>query len=117
VSGAAIASLAITAHAGLLDQLISAVTTTNSTATASSALSQDQMAGGSKEALGKGMERAVSSLGHPCQSSRPHERFAAKSFRFGNQVAPGGRFPGRDKQGVVESILLDRPGALCQMFG
>jgi hypothetical protein len=57
-------SLAITARAGFLDQLKSAVTTTNSAVTAASALSQDQMAGGLKEALGKGVEHAVSSLGH-----------------------------------------------------
>jgi hypothetical protein len=64
VSGAALASLASTAHAGFFDQLKSAVTTTNSTVTAVSALSQDQMVGGLKEALGKGVEHAVSSLGH-----------------------------------------------------
>ena len=64
VVSATLASLAFTAHAGFLDQLKSAVTTTNSTVTAVSALSQDQMAGGLKEALGKGVEHAVSSLGH-----------------------------------------------------
>ena len=64
VSGAALAFLAITARAGFFDQLKSAVTTTNSTVTAVSALSQDQMVGGLKEALGKGVEHAVSSLGH-----------------------------------------------------
>jgi hypothetical protein len=64
VSGAALASLAITARAGFFDQLKSAVTTTNSTVTAVPALSQDQMVGGLKEALGKGVEHAVSSLGH-----------------------------------------------------
>ncbi len=64
VPGAALVFLAISARAGLLDQLKSVVTTTNSTVTAASALSQDQVAGGLKEALGKGVEHAVSSLGH-----------------------------------------------------
>ena len=64
VSGAALASLVITARAGLFDQLKSVVTTTNSTVMVASALSQDQMGGGLKEALGKGVEHAVSSLGH-----------------------------------------------------
>jgi hypothetical protein len=54
-----------TAHAGLFGQLQSALTSTNTTATtAVSALSSDQIAGGLKEALGKGVSNAVVSLGH-----------------------------------------------------
>jgi hypothetical protein len=64
VFSAAFAFLSFTARAGFFDQLKSAVTTTNSTMTAAGALSQDQMVGGLKEALGKGVEHAVSSLGH-----------------------------------------------------
>lgn len=63
-------SLGSTASAGFFDQLKSALTATNSTATNSllssattGALSQEQMVGGLKEALGKGVERAVASLG------------------------------------------------------
>jgi hypothetical protein len=52
------------ARADLLEQLgFGRSKTTNSTATALSALSQDQMVGGLKEALGKGVEQAVASLG------------------------------------------------------
>ena len=53
-----------TAHADLLGQLKSAMTTTNSAAPAVSALSSDQIAGGLKQALGKGVSNAVVSLGH-----------------------------------------------------
>jgi hypothetical protein len=56
------------APAGFFDQLKSIVTTTNQTGTAAAltgaALSQDQLVGGLKEALGKGVEHAVASLGH-----------------------------------------------------
>jgi hypothetical protein len=61
----ALAVVCLTARAGLFDQLKSALTTTNSaTTTAVSALSSDQIAGGLKEALGKGVSNAVVSLGH-----------------------------------------------------
>lgn len=53
-----------TAQAGLLDQLKSALTTSSNAATAVSALPQAQIAGGLKEALGKGVSNAVVSLGH-----------------------------------------------------
>jgi len=46
-----------------LDFLKSAVASTNVTTVASTALSQDQVVIGLKEALGKGVERAVASLG------------------------------------------------------
>jgi hypothetical protein len=53
-----------TAHAGFLDQLKSTLTSTNSTAAAAvSALPEDQIVGGLKEALGKGVSNAVVSLG------------------------------------------------------
>jgi hypothetical protein len=64
VFSTAFAFLSFTARAGFLDQLKSAITPTNKTVTAAGALSQDQMAGGLKEALSKGVEHAVSSLGH-----------------------------------------------------
>jgi hypothetical protein len=58
------------ARAGFFDQLKSTLTTTNASATNSllssattAALSQEQMVGGLKEALGKGVERAVATLG------------------------------------------------------
>jgi hypothetical protein len=53
-----------TANAGLFDQLKSALTTTNNAAAAVSSLSQDQIVGGLKEALSKGVSNAVVSLGH-----------------------------------------------------
>jgi hypothetical protein len=57
--------VSFTAHADLFGQLKSALTTTNPAATtAVSALSSDQIAGGLKEALGKGVSNAVVSLGH-----------------------------------------------------
>lgn len=52
------------AQAGLFDQLKSALTTSNNAATAVSALPQDEIAGGLKEALGRGVSNAVVSLGH-----------------------------------------------------
>jgi hypothetical protein len=54
----------VTARAGFFDQLQSVIATTNTTASSVAGLSQDQMVGGLKEALGKGVEHAVSSLGH-----------------------------------------------------
>ena len=60
-----IVSFGFTAHAGFFDQLKSALATTNSaTATATAALSSDQIAGGLKDALSKGVSNAVASLGH-----------------------------------------------------
>ena len=63
-------STASPARAGFFDQLKSTFTTTNSSATNSllssattAALSQEQMVGGLKEALGKGIEHAVATLG------------------------------------------------------
>jgi hypothetical protein len=61
----ALALTAFSARAGLFDQLQSALTRTNtSAASPASSLSQDQMTGGLKEALGKGVEHAVAALGH-----------------------------------------------------
>ncbi|NOS69485.1 MAG: DUF4197 domain-containing protein [Verrucomicrobia bacterium] len=48
---------------GPLDFLKSAVSNTNAATVAGTALSQDQVVNGLKEALGKGVERAVASLG------------------------------------------------------
>lgn len=53
------------AHAGWLDALGLTKSSTNSTASAGlAALSQTQMAGGLKDALGNGLQHAVASLGH-----------------------------------------------------
>lgn len=53
------------ARAGLLDVLGLAKSPTNSAgASALSALSQDQMAGGLKDALGNGLQHAITTLGH-----------------------------------------------------
>jgi hypothetical protein len=52
------------AHAGLLDQLESAVTATNGMSSSVAALSEDQVVGGLKQALSKGVSNAVVSLGH-----------------------------------------------------
>jgi hypothetical protein len=67
---AVVLSTSPTARAGLLDNLKSALTSTNSGGTNSllstgsaGALSQDQMVAGLKEALGKGVTAAVASLG------------------------------------------------------
>ena len=64
------ASTGTPARAGLFDQLKSTFTTTNSSTTNSllpsattAALSPEQVAGGLKEALGKGVESAVATLG------------------------------------------------------
>jgi hypothetical protein len=61
--GFVIVVLAFPARAGWLDSLKSALTSTNAPAVASGALSSDQMVGGLKEALSKGVEKAVASLG------------------------------------------------------
>ncbi|HEY9171659.1 MAG TPA: DUF4197 domain-containing protein [Verrucomicrobiae bacterium] len=53
---------ALSSHAGWLDKLKSALSSTNTTV-ATSTLTPDQMAGGLKEALSKGVEKAVASLG------------------------------------------------------
>lgn len=66
VAVAVVAVSAFTARAGFFDKLKSAITTTNSAvaaATSAAGLSQEQMVGGLKEALGKGVERAVAGLG------------------------------------------------------
>jgi len=60
----AFVAVCYTANAGLFDQLKSALTTTNNAAAAVSSLSQDQIAGGLKEALSKGVSNAIVSLGH-----------------------------------------------------
>lgn len=52
------------AQVGMFDQLKSALTTSNNAAAAISALPQDEVANGLKEALGKGVSNAVVSLGH-----------------------------------------------------
>lgn len=53
------------AHAGWLDALGLTKSSTNGTASAGlAALSQTQMAGGLKDALGNGLQHAVASLGH-----------------------------------------------------
>lgn len=52
-----------TAHAGFFDVLKSTLTTNNSPAAAASSLPQDQIVGGLKEALSKGVSNAVVSLG------------------------------------------------------
>jgi hypothetical protein len=53
-----------TARAGWLDALGLGSSSTNSTSTGLAALSQSQMAGGLKDALGNGLQHAVASLGH-----------------------------------------------------
>jgi hypothetical protein len=57
-------ALALPARAGWLDQLKSALSSTNAPV-AAGALSSDQVVGGLKEALSKGVEKAVASLGRP----------------------------------------------------
>ena len=52
------------AHAGLMDELKSAVTSTNGLSASVAALSEDQVVGGLKQALSKGVSNAVVSLGH-----------------------------------------------------
>lgn len=63
VIGFATVALAHSAHAGWLDKLKSAITSTNAP-TAAGTLSSDQMVGGLKDALSKGVVKAVASLGH-----------------------------------------------------
>jgi len=53
-----------TAHAGLFDQIKTALGTTNSPVAAVSSLPQDQIVAGLKAALSKGVSNAVVSLGH-----------------------------------------------------
>jgi hypothetical protein len=60
----AVSSLAATVRAGIFDQLKSVVSSTNGTAASVSALSEDQVVSGLKEALGNGVSHAVASLGH-----------------------------------------------------
>lgn len=60
---ALVVAVSVNSIAGPLDFLKSAVGSTNSTGAALAGLSPDQMAGGLKEALGKGVERAVAFLG------------------------------------------------------
>ena len=55
-------ALAASAHADWLDKIKSVLTSTNAP-TAAGALSSEQMVGGLKEALSKGVEKAVASLG------------------------------------------------------
>ena len=52
------------AKAGMLDKLESALTTNNSPMTAVTSLSEEQIANGLKQALGKGVSNAIVSLGH-----------------------------------------------------
>ncbi len=63
VFGLALIISCCAAQAGLFDQLKSALTTSNSTGMAASALSQDEVGGGLKEALSLGVSNAVASLG------------------------------------------------------
>ena len=53
-----------TANAGFFDQLKGVVASTNGAAAAVSSLSQDQVVGGLKQALSRGVSNAVISLGH-----------------------------------------------------
>jgi hypothetical protein len=55
--------LCLDTHAGFFDQLKSTLNTTNNPVTAVSALSQDQIVNGLKEALSLGVSNAVASLG------------------------------------------------------
>jgi hypothetical protein len=64
VLAAMIVGVAFPVHADFLDQLKSAVKGTNQTALPVSSLTQDQMVDGLKEALGKGVEHAIATLGH-----------------------------------------------------
>lgn len=54
----------VQAHAGLFDQLKTAITTNSSPVAMATGLSEDQIASGLKQALGKGVSNAISSLGH-----------------------------------------------------
>lgn len=54
----------IPARAGLFDQLKTALTTNSSPVAMAAGLSEDQVASGLKQALGKGVSNAISSLGH-----------------------------------------------------
>jgi len=61
--GFAVITAGGSAHADLFNDLKSALTTTNSPASAISSLSQEQVVGGLKEALSLGVSNAVASLG------------------------------------------------------
>lgn len=63
VFGLALVLTCTAAQAGLFDQLKSALITSNNTGMAASALPQDEIAGGLKEALSLGVSNAISSLG------------------------------------------------------
>ena len=54
----------VSARAGWLDALGLGKSSTNLSSTTLSALSQDQMVGGLKDALGKGLQNAIANLGH-----------------------------------------------------
>lgn len=61
----ALAATLSSSHAGWLDKLLGTGATNSAvSATTLSALSNDQMVGGLKEALGNGLQHAVSQLGH-----------------------------------------------------
>ncbi len=55
--------MSVSARAGFLDSLTKVFASTNAASAAIAALPQDQIAGGLKEALGKGVSNAVASLG------------------------------------------------------
>jgi O-phosphoseryl-tRNA(Cys) synthetase len=57
-------SLCLNVHAGLLDELKSVASSTNGAVASVSALPEDQVVNGLKEALGNGVTHAVASLGH-----------------------------------------------------
>jgi len=61
---AAFLGLLIPARAGFFDQLKTALTTNSSPVAMAAGLSEDQIASGLKQALGKGVSNAVMSLGH-----------------------------------------------------
>ncbi len=63
VVGITLAAACCSVRAALFDELKSALATTNSATAAVSSLSQEQVAGGLKEALSKGVSNAVASLG------------------------------------------------------
>lgn len=64
VAAVAFAAFTVTTYAGLFDTLNSLTKSTDATTVSTGSLSQDQMIGGLKEALSKGVEHAVATLGH-----------------------------------------------------
>ena len=60
----AITASVTSAQAGFLDSLLGKSNTNSTASTALSSLSQDQMVGGLKDALGNGLQHAISELGH-----------------------------------------------------